>query len=72
MRDETHYPLKAKYRLPSRLLHRDKIDPPEGTLVYNAGRNHSKPSGNVGAKGKVFTVRPRMKVYWGNVAKGVS
>lgn len=63
-------PLKPKYRNSHRphignfrILHRDKIDPPEGTMVYNAGRFHSKVSGNVGNKGKIKTIAPRRKSY---------
>lgn len=63
------WPLKLKYRNPGRLLKREKIDPPEGTWVYNAGRFHSKHGGNQGTKGKVITVRPPMHAYWGDVSR---
>jgi hypothetical protein len=62
--------LKAKHRNSSRphignyrVLHRDKLDPPEGTLTRAAGSNHSKVSGNAGVKGKVKTVGPRQRAY---------
>lgn len=60
---------KVKYRRPGRLLHREKIDPPEGTWVYNAGRFGSRPRTNPARK-KGETLRPRMKAYWGNVLRG--
>lgn len=63
--------LKAKYRNSSRphigdfaLVHRDKIDPPEGTLIRKAGSNASKKGGNSGSASKEKTLRPRQKA-WG-------
>lgn len=62
--------LKAKYRNSSRphignfrILHRDKLDPPEGTLCQNSGKNHSKQSGNAGHGSKTMTVAPRRRAY---------
>lgn len=62
--------LKAKHRNSSRPhignfrhLHRDKIDPPEGTLVRNAGNHKSKAGGNHGESSKVITLKPRQKAY---------
>ena len=56
-------PLKAKYRIPGRILHRDGIDPPFWTGVYNAGRFKSKSS-NAGTKGKSGqTLKPRQRAY---------
>lgn len=63
---------KAKYRRPGATLHRDKVDPPEGTNVYRAGRFHSRARTNnaTGKKGKKSTtIGPRMRAYWGNVAR---
>lgn len=61
---------KAKYRRQGRLLHREKVDPPEGTWVYNAGRFNARPRTNPAkAAGAKFTIGPRMKAYWGNVAR---
>lgn len=62
--------LKAKYRNSDRphignyrVLHRDKLDPPEGTLTYKAGRHGSKAGGNAGTASKVKTLKPRRKAY---------
>lgn len=61
-------PLKLKYRNPAqRLLRRDGVDPPGGTLVYNAGRYQSKSS-NSGGNQRVSIesyLRPRRRVYGG-------
>lgn len=56
--------LKAKYRIPGRVLHRNGIDPPEGTGVYSAGKFKSKTS-NAGKaeKGKGQILKPRRKSY---------
>lgn len=63
--------LKAKYRNSDRphignyrIQHRDKVDPPEGTLTKAAGSNHSKAGGNSGHASKVITLRPRQRA-WG-------
>lgn len=63
--------LKAKHRNSSRphigdfaLLHRDKIDPPEGTLIYKAGNQPSKHGGNSGKGTLTKTLKPRQKA-WG-------
>lgn len=62
--------LKAKHRNSNRphignyrIQHRDKIDPPEGTLTRSAGKNHSKVSGNAGSASKVKTLRPPQRSY---------
>lgn len=62
-------PLKAKYRLPGRLLRRSGIDPPEGTRVYSGGRFAAKPRTNSGKAKQGQIVSCRMKSYWGNVAR---
>lgn len=59
--------LKAKYRNPGGCLHRD-FDPPEGTWVYKAGRFTSKKRANA-ARIKHASIAPRMRAYWGNVAR---
>lgn len=64
--------LKAKYRNSSRphignhrVQHRDKIDPPEGTLTYKAGNSHSNYGGNAGVAGSNSkrSLAPRRKAY---------
>lgn len=55
-------PLKAKYRIPGRLLKRAGIDPPEGTMVFNGGR-FKATSSNQGKSDKVRTLLPRRKSY---------
>lgn len=68
---EYQIPLKLKYRNPAcRLLKREGIDPPGGTLVAMAGRFTSK-SANAGHKSKHSGqgTGPRMKAYWGNVLR---
>lgn len=54
-------PLKAKYRIPGRILHRP-FDPPEGTGTYLAGGFGSKSS-NQGKKKNGKTLRPRRRAY---------
>lgn len=68
---EFAYPLKLKYRNPSRkLLTRQGIDPAGGTLTYNGGNYGTKKGGNSGSgKSKALTLRPRMRAYWGNVLR---
>lgn len=68
---EVAYPLKLKYRNPARrLLRRDGIDPPGGTLVFNGGKYAAKKGGNSGSgSSKVASLRPRMRAYWGNVLR---
>ena len=61
------WPLKAKYRLPGRLLHR-QFDPSEGTWVWQAGGQPSKQRTNSG-KAKAVSIRPRMRAYWGSVSR---
>lgn len=63
-------PLKAKYRQPGRLMHR-QWDPPSGTWTFACGTHASKKGGNSGG-GKIHaaqTLRPRMRAYWGNVVR---
>lgn len=63
--------LKAKYRNSTRphignfrVLHREKIDPPEGTLTFKAGIAKSKTSGNAGkASNTIKTLKPRQRSY---------
>ena len=62
--------LKAKHRNSTRPhignfrhIKRDKIDPPEGTLVYAAGNSKSKAGGNHGESSKVLTLKPRQRAY---------
>lgn len=47
--------LKAKYRIPGRMLHRLGIDPPYGTMVYIVGisSKRGKKGGNSGGVGRV-------------------
>jgi hypothetical protein len=55
-------PLKAKYRIPGKIMHRP-FDPPEGTGVYSAGRFKSKTS-NQGTKEKSKqSLKPRQRSY---------
>lgn len=55
-------PLKLKHRNPDRrILHRPG-DPPEGTLVFKAGRFGSKTQ-NAGKAVKGSTIRPRKRAY---------
>jgi hypothetical protein len=42
-------PLKLKYCRPGATLHRQNLDPPEGTRVFNAG-SHKPSSSNSGTK----------------------
>jgi hypothetical protein len=56
-------PLKAKYRIPGAILHRNGIDPPFGTGVYKAGRFKSKSSNSGSADKTRSTIRPRRKAY---------
>jgi hypothetical protein len=55
-------PLKAKYRIPGRILHREGIDPPFGTGVYSGGRFKSRTE-NQGKASKVRTLKPRQRAY---------
>lgn len=56
-------PLKLKYNNPNRrLLKRDKIDPPEGTWVFNGGRFTTKARSNA-PKAKASSIRPRRHAY---------
>jgi hypothetical protein len=60
-------PLKAKNRLPGRLLKRSGVDPPEGTWVYSGAKGGVYKSRTNPAKKAQLTVAPRMRAYWGSV-----
>lgn len=68
---EVAYPLKLKYRNPNRRLwRREGIDPPGGTLCFSGGTHSSKKGGNSGSgTAKVRSLLPRMRAYWGAVAR---
>lgn len=58
-------PLRLKHRNPNcRLMRREGIDPPGGTLVFNGGKYKARSS-NAGSKDKaVRSLRPRQRA-WG-------
>ena len=54
---------KLKYRNPdARCLHRQGVDPPQGTWTYRDGGFATKPRTNTGRKAGA-TLRPRRKAY---------
>jgi len=53
--------LKAKYRKPGRLLHR-QFDPPEGTWVYDSESHPAKQRTN-SATAKRTSLRPGRRAY---------
>ena len=57
------WPLKAKYRRSGKLLHRQGVDPPEGTWTYSGGNYRSASGGNAGKTDKSIHLRPRRRAY---------
>lgn len=66
--------LKAKYRNSDRphignhrILHRDKIDPPEGTLTYAGGKWKASTGQATKKAAPSQSIAPRRKIYKGSV-----